>query len=197
MPNDVPAPVRKPAAPDPRVARSTHALGRALIALMQERDFDEITVQHVLDRSGVGRATFYAHYRNKEDALQSSYDRVFASFEGLLARPSAGAARLFPVTEFLAHVGESRGVVDALRRAGRLEDAWSLLAGRAARLIERRLAAWPGVAPAVARPLAARMLAGALVETIRWWQEHPAAATPAEVDAAFHELARGLLRRAT
>ena len=196
MPNNVPARVRERADLDPRVARSTHALGRALIALMQERDFDEITVQQILDRAGVGRATVYAHYRNKEDALQSSYDRLFASLERMLAQAPAGAPRLFPVTELLAHVGESQGVVDALRRAGRLEEVWSLLAGHAARLIERRLAAWPGVAPAVARPLAARMLAGALVETIRWWEEHPASATPAELDAAFHQLARGLLRRA-
>jgi hypothetical protein len=38
------------------------------------------------------------------------------------------------------------------------------------------------------------MLAGALVEAIRWWQDHPAAATPAAMDAAFHEFARGVLR---
>ena len=34
-----------------------------------------------------------------------------------------------------------------------------------------------------------------LVESVRWWQVHPEAATPAEVDAAFHQLARGVLRR--
>ena len=132
MPNNAPAPVREPADVDPRVARSTRALGRALIEVMQERDFDAITVQQILDRAGVGRATFYAHYRNKEDALQSSYEGLFAWLERLLARPSAAGARLFPVAELLAHVGESQGVVDALRRAGRLEDVWSLLAAHAA-----------------------------------------------------------------
>jgi hypothetical protein len=39
------------------------------------------------------------------------------------------------------------------------------------------------------------MLAGALVESVRWWQDHPGAATPAEIDAAFHQLARGVLQR--
>jgi hypothetical protein len=47
----------------------------------------------------------------------------------------------------------------------------------------------------LAVPLLARMLAGALVGSVQWWQDHPAVATPAEVDAAFHELARGVLRR--
>jgi AcrR family transcriptional regulator len=188
------ATVRDPAAVDPRVARSTYALGRALIALIQEREFDDITVQQILDRAGVGRATFYAHYRNKEDALHSSYERLFEALEPWLARPSAVGPRLFPVTELLEHVAESRGVVDALRRDGRLDDVWSLLADHAARLVERRIALFAADASPIPRPLAARMLAGALVEAIVWWLDHQSAATPAEMDAAFHELARGVLR---
>lgn len=202
---------------DPRVARTTRALGRALVTLIEERAFDAITVQDILDRAGVGRTAFYAHYRNKHDVLYSSYEGLFAWLEPLVERPSAyGAAgadalpRLFPVAEFLAHVGDAEGVVQALRRDGLLDDLWALLAGYAARLIERRLerwmespgASWPAdagcgpVAAALPRPLLARMLAGALVESIRWWQDHRATATPAAMDVAFHEFARGVLRRA-
>ena len=192
--------------PDPRVARTTRALGRALIALVEERAFDAITVQDILNRAGVGRTAFYAHYRNKHDVLQSSYDGVFASFESLLDRPSRygpPGMRLFPVAEFLAHVGERERLVHALRRDGLLGDTWALLAGHAARIIGRRLGPWAaagGEAPAaalaeVSTPLLARMLAGALVESVQWWQDHAGVATSAEVDAAFHELARGVLRR--
>ena len=195
MSNNSAARVREPADVDPRIARTTHALGRALIELIQERDFRDITVQNILDRAGVGRATFYAHYRNKEDVLHSSYERVFATFELMLDRsPSSAATRLFPVAEFLTHIGEAHGVVTALRRAGQLDDAWALCAGSAARTIERRIERSAGVTPRISRPLVARMLAGALMETIRWWQDRPSAATPAEMDAAFHELARGVLR---
>lgn len=196
MSNIAASPVRNPDEVDPRVARTTHALGRALIELIQERDFDGITVQHILDRADVGRATFYAHYRNKEDALHSSYERIFASLEPMLARPSSAAGpRLFPVAEFLGHVGDMRGLVDALRRDGRLEECWAMFAGYAVRIIERRIAdCWPAVASTIPRPLAAHMLAGALMESIKWWQDHPSAATPAQMDAAFHELARAVLR---
>ena len=34
---------------------------------MQEKTFVEITVQEVLYRADVGRSTFYAHYRDKDD----------------------------------------------------------------------------------------------------------------------------------
>ena len=196
MSNSTARPVRKPADLDPRVARSTRALGHALVALIQERDFADVTVQDILDRAGVGRATFYAHFRNKEDALHASYERLLDAFEPMLARPSALGPRLFPVAELLAHVGESRRLVDALHRGGQLDDFCAMLVEQAARLVERRMPAWAGAAVPVAQPsLVARMLAGALVESMQWWLDRPAAATPAEMDAAFHALARGMLRR--
>jgi AcrR family transcriptional regulator len=195
MSNNAPAPVRNTAS-DPRVARSTHALGSALIELIQERVYDEITVQQILDRAGVGRATFYAHYRNKDDALHSSYERLFGSLEALLVRRSPVGRRLFPVSEFVSHIADAGELTNALRRSGRLEDAFGMFAGYAAEIIERRLAGWPEVTSTVPRPLVARMLAGALLEMIRWSQEHPAASTAVEMDVAFHELARGVLRKA-
>ena len=52
---------------DRRILRTRDALGDAMMALLHEKSFDRITVQDVLDRAGVGRATFYAHYRDKHD----------------------------------------------------------------------------------------------------------------------------------
>ena len=212
MSNNAPAGVRKPAVRnatdrdsadvDPRVARTTRALGRALIALIEERDFNGITVQHLLDRAGVGRTAFYTHYRNKHDVLHSSYEGVFTWLDAVVERPtSAGpvGGRLFPVAEFLVHVGEVQAFVHALQRDGLLDDVWALFAGHAARSIERRIDRWAGIAAGrptgIPLPLLARMLAGALVESVRWWQIHPSAATPAAVDTAFHEFARGVLQR--
>ena len=71
-----------------------------------------------------------------------------------------------------------------------------MFTGYAAGIIERRLEEWPEVRAAVPRRLLARMLAGALVEMFRWRQEHPLATVTAELDDAFHELARGVLRKA-
>jgi AcrR family transcriptional regulator len=186
MPNSRDPDVRE-ARTDVRVARTTHALGRALIELLEDRPFESVTVQDILDRAGVGRTAFYAHYRNKEDVLFSSYERLFLGMEKLLG-PMPGDRRLFPVTELLAHVGESPRVVDALRRDGRMDEVWDECAGHAARLIARRLEE-SGTPHAVPTVVASRMLAGALVELIRWWLDHQAAATPRQVDALFHQLA--------
>ena len=197
MSNNARARVRNTATdPDPRVARTTHALGRALIELIQERDYDEITVQQILDRAQVGRATFYAHYRNKDDALHSSYEGLFRIMESVLDRRPTRDRRLFPVAEFVAHIAEQWELASALRRSGLLDEMWESFTAHAAAIIERRLSAWPLVEPDLPRPLVARMLAGALLEMVRWYQERPARANPQQVDTAFHLFARGVVRRA-
>ncbi len=186
--NDSRQSVRKSDATDPRVERTTRALGRALIELIQERDYDEITVQSILDRSRVSRASFYAHYRNKEDVLQSQYEGMFAGFERHLHLSSPGGSRLFPVAEFAAHVAEVGPLMSGLRASGRDTDLWQTAVDYAAAIIEKRL----GDSAASQGRLSSRMLAGALIESLQWWLDHPASANPAVLDQAFHRLALGL-----
>ncbi|MEU4341543.1 helix-turn-helix domain-containing protein [Nocardia sp. NPDC023852] len=57
---------------DRRVRRTREALHRALIELMIERGYERVTVSDIIDRADVGRSTFYAHYRDKDDLLISS-----------------------------------------------------------------------------------------------------------------------------
>lgn len=66
---------------DRRVQRTRHLLRAALMALIEEKDYDDITVQAILDRANVGRSTFYLHYSGgKEDLLLD----VFADFQQVL-----------------------------------------------------------------------------------------------------------------
>src|SRR4051812_40427414 len=60
--------------PDVRTERTREALGDAIIELMQQKPFEEITVQQVLDRAGVSRSTFYVHYRDKDDLFLSDVE---------------------------------------------------------------------------------------------------------------------------
>lgn len=63
--------------------RTRDTLGDALVALMHEKNFDEITVQDLLDRAGVGRATFYVHYRDKQDLFLSDVEDFSGPFRPL------------------------------------------------------------------------------------------------------------------
>jgi len=50
---------------DRRVQRTRALLQDALIALMMEKGYEAATVQDIIDRANVARATFNAHFANK------------------------------------------------------------------------------------------------------------------------------------
>src|SRR4029079_9825369 len=124
---------------DRRIRRTRDRLGDALVELMQEKRFDTITVQHVLDPAEVGRSTFYSHFRDKNDLFLSDADEFFEKLSGLLSRCGDASERVAPVREMLAHLVDVRPFYDALSASGRLHDVMSLGEAHFARGIERRL----------------------------------------------------------
>ena len=62
---------------DPRVKRTRQLLQTALLELLAEQPFHNITVQDVTARAGVNRATFYAHFEDKYELLNQSMRENF------------------------------------------------------------------------------------------------------------------------
>lgn len=54
---------------DRRIAKSQEAIKKAVIELMSEKNFDDITIQEISDRANVSRGTIYLHYLDKYDLL--------------------------------------------------------------------------------------------------------------------------------
>jgi AcrR family transcriptional regulator len=54
---------------DRRIAKSQVAIKNAVIELMTEKSFDNITIQDIADRADVNRGTIYLHYTDKYDLL--------------------------------------------------------------------------------------------------------------------------------
>ena len=175
---------------DARVRRTRDALGDALVALMQEKPFDTITVQDVLDRAKVGRSTFYTHYSDKDDLLMSDAEEFFESVAMLLSLRGDTSDRVFPVREFFGHIVEAKQFVDALMSAGKFNDNMELARGLFARGIEQRLSELPkgkGI-PADERPAIAFAHAGALLSLLTWWIDRGMRQPPAEMDELFHKM---------
>lgn len=61
---------------DPRVRRTRRLLREAALALAEEVDFDAITVRDITARADVNRATFYQHYRDKDDLMARALDAL-------------------------------------------------------------------------------------------------------------------------
>jgi AcrR family transcriptional regulator len=54
---------------DRRIKKSQQALKKAVLELMAEKNFDDITIQDLSDRADVSRGTIYLHYMDKYDLL--------------------------------------------------------------------------------------------------------------------------------
>src|SRR5919112_2023535 len=111
---------------DARVRRTRDALGDALIALMQEKPFETITVQDVLDRAHVSRSTFYSHYTDKDDLLMSDADEFFEALSMALSQHDEKSVRVFPVREFFAHISQAQPFLKALAKSGKYQENMDL-----------------------------------------------------------------------
>jgi AcrR family transcriptional regulator len=175
---------------DARVRRTRDALGDALIALMQEKPFDTITVQEVLDRAHVSRSTFYSHYSDKDDLLMSDAEEFFESLSTALSAHGDKTDRVFPVKEFFTHLADVQPFYKALVKSGKFQENMELARGHFARGIERRLSELPRASaiPANERAAIAFTQAGALLSLLAWWLDRGMREPPAQMDELFHRM---------
>ena len=59
---------------DRRVVRTRKLLQDALFELILRNGYESIRVQDITDEANLGRATFYVHYKDKEDLLLASIE---------------------------------------------------------------------------------------------------------------------------
>jgi|SRR5689334_10634887 len=175
---------------DARVRRTRDALGDALVALMQEKPFDTITIQDVLDRAHVSRSTFYSHYSDKDDLLLSDAEEFFESISTALSAHGDKSDRVFPVQEFFTHLADVQPFYKALVKSGKFQENMELARGHFARGIERRLSELPRARsiPAGERSAIAFTHAGALLSLLTWWLDRGMREPPEKMDELFHRM---------
>ena len=176
--------------PDQRVQRTCHRLGTALLELIVEKPVNDVTVQDVLDRAGVGRSTFYQHYRDKDDLLVSQLEMFLEFMSTVLSVRNDKSSRVAPVEEIFAHIGNQNKLYRVLSDSGHLKDFWELAEGYFARGIEQRLVESGRLKNLSQRELAARASAfsGSMLSLLRWWLDRGEKESPREMDEMFHSL---------
>src|SRR5215472_17303062 len=87
-----------------RSERTRRLIGEALVALLLEKRYEDITVQDILDQADVGRSTFYAHYYDKEDLLTSEIERVIDVLSQHMEQAPSAPTAMIPSLGLFQHV---------------------------------------------------------------------------------------------
>ncbi len=178
---------------DKRVARTQQALRSALLELMVECGYEKLSVQQILDRAGVGRATFYLHYRSKEDLLRTSLDGLRKHLTHDWHSASKGKAQSSTPLDFslafFQHVDGHRKLYRAIvgRESGAIVD--KQMRRLLADLVREDLGS-PGhrVHVESEADLAAQYVAGALMAIVTWWLDRSIKLTAEEIDRTFRQM---------
>lgn len=68
---------------DRRILKTQEALKKAVIEMMAEKNFDDITIQDISDRANVSRGTIYLHYLDKYDLLDKLIESHIHELQGM------------------------------------------------------------------------------------------------------------------
>jgi AcrR family transcriptional regulator len=72
---------------DRRIQRTQQLLRDALIELIVEKGYDDVSIQDITDRANVARTTFYLHYRDKEELLLNSMIEIYDDLDANMDKP--------------------------------------------------------------------------------------------------------------
>jgi AcrR family transcriptional regulator len=186
---------------DRRVRRTRELLRRALFSLIQEQGYNRITVQDLLDRADIGRSTFYAHYRDKDDLLQSAFEDIRSALaaERKAAEQTTGAPSGFlqPLLVVFRHVEGHRHLWQPLAHKGGAEVVTRIMRDHVTDLVREHLRSqFPGLGRNQPQLEAAvQFVAGACLGLLIWWLDNDVPYSAEKLYAIFRRLTTQGVRR--
>ena len=177
---------------DRRSQRTYRLVSSAFAELLVEKPYDEILVQDILDRADIGRTTFYAHYFDKEDVLNSIVEQELEILTHQIIHSTA-RQRVVPSLELFEHAYHSQNQQFlALMRSRAGEPLWEAMQTALSRVIEQALSTLcterhsPSMIPV---PVVSNYLAGAFLTLLKWWLAADMPYPPQQMETIFEQLA--------
>jgi len=182
---------------DRRINRTRKLMQDSLMSLIVERGYENITVQDILDRADVGRSTFYAHYRDKDELLLSWFEHLRTLFEQqqqdlLEARRTGRKPEVNIVLALFRHTGQHHQLYKAVagRQSGEmiLKHLHRYLTGLLLPILEdvvRKRRSLP-----VPVEVTVHHLVSSLLSLMTWWLDRNMPYTPEKMEQIFRALTR-------
>ena len=186
---------------DRRVAKTRKAIFAALSELLHEKKYSKITVQEIIDKADVGRATFYSHFPTKEDLLSSSIENIFDSLSEQLNghMTQEQENELLPVAALFSHIKENERIINGV-----------VISASGEMLFEKFKSYWGikirplimahipnGGKPIVPIDMLINHIIITLIELIKFWIKDGSHYTPVQMEQYFFELIYPVLSKCT
>lgn len=189
---------------DRRAQRTRKLLHKAFIELVDERGYDAITIQDIVDRANVGRTTFYLHYKSKDELLMSYHEAFLGEYRSILLHlhPLSRENLLSPetpsaMTSAYRHLDETRSRMRSIFYGKDGPLILRRIRDLSAREIEANLhSAFSEADSTIPLDLLANYLAGAQIALMQWWLEKRRPYTPDTLTQTLHRLQRAAIREA-
>ena len=170
---------------DRRVRKTREALYSAFISLVVERGYDMISVQDIIDAADVGRTTFYAHFKSKDELLRVGFERLRDDLKSLLQGAGTRDAWAF-VEPLLLHAKAHLGLYRALLSGSGGSIAEQEFQAIVEEMVSSALESRSG------NRLAVTMLVGALIACVRGWVDGQLLGPAGDIAAMLPRMARAV-----
>ena len=180
---------------DRRIQKTRKALHEALISLMYSQRYDAISIQDILDRANVGRSTFYAHFRGKDELLVEGLEGLREGLRNAqmatIAPSGKGYERVigFSLAMF-KHAHEHAKIYRSLAGG----PGWIMVGRRIEEILVQLMK--EEARPLYARGATARLpyelfihfLGTTFMSVLTWWFNFKQALPPEDINALFRQL---------
>jgi AcrR family transcriptional regulator len=174
---------------DRRSARTEEMLIHALLALIENKHYDQITVQDIVERANVGRSTFYAHYQNKDDLLLSGLGHQLDVLVQQIVLGEDDKLK-FDTSLFFKHVHGHYEIYRTLIWGSGFklltEDVQKALSQKIEVRLKSLLSARPNIS--IPLPVLADSMSGVLLVLLKWWLDNRVPYSPEYMDEIFQQL---------
>ena len=172
---------------DRRAQRSREMLLDGLVELMSKSGYERLTIQNLLDCTGVGRATFYSHFKSKDDLLASSVARLRAGL--VKAWKTMPGRRLGFTLPFFKHLASHRRIYQMTVVRDSEVSVKRHIQHMLRDLVREDLTTLRvSVQADKSIDLATQYVSGALWSTIVWWMGSASELSPEEINVLFQSL---------
>ena len=197
-------PTQKPKI-DRRVKRTIQSLRTALLELIKEKGYDEISIEEITERANVGRTTFYLHYKDKDDLLMEEftttiYERVqtlseipFSVWLPVFEVDDEKNKPLQPLLLVFQHIHDHSDLYYLLLKSANsnriVERIRKVSTDAIIKFVENKMETDPiPVLSEVPIEFFAAFFSGALISIVNWWIKEDMHHTPEEVTDMFRSL---------